>query len=269
MAGLNKNKERSMRDNHVKQKVNGGGTSIGTFMFEFNTTGIGRIAAGAGADFAIFDMEHTGWSVETIRLLIATTRPTEMIPYVRVPTTEYDFIARALDMGAMGVMVPMVESVEQAETIVASGKYPPVGYRGAAFGIVHDDYSGGDVAEKIESANRESHLIAQIETAKGVENAEAIAGVDGIDVLWIGHFDLSNSLGIPGQFDHPRFKESVQTVLAACKRYGKPAGFMAGGIDDGKALLDQGFRMLAYGGDLWLYQNAVREGVNALKTHAS
>jgi 2-keto-3-deoxy-L-rhamnonate aldolase RhmA len=119
-----------MRINHVKQNVHGGGTSIGTFMFEFNTTGIGRIAAEAGADFAVFDMEHTGWSVETIRILIATTRSTSMIPYVRVPATEYHFIARVLDAGAMGIMVPMVENVEQARTIVASAKYPPAGRRG-------------------------------------------------------------------------------------------------------------------------------------------
>ena len=97
-----------MRHNPVKHKIQQGGTSIGTFMFEFNTTGVSRIAAGAGAEFAIFDMEHTGWSIESIRRLIATTGSTQMIPYVRVPATEYHFIARALDIGAMGLMVPMV-----------------------------------------------------------------------------------------------------------------------------------------------------------------
>ncbi len=150
---------------------------------------------------------------------------------------------------------------------MASAKYPPVGRRGAAFGVAHDDYGGGDIVERIRTANSETHLIAQIETAAGVENAEAIAAVDGIDVLWIGHFDLTNSLGIPGQFDHPRFKAALDTVLAACRKHNKVPGFMAGGIDDGKALLDQGFRMLAYGGDLWLYQNAVRDGVTALNDH--
>ena len=258
-----------MRTNHIKQKLNDGGTSIGTFMFEFNTTGIGRIAAEAGAEFAVFDMEHTGWSVETIRMLLATSRSTAMIPYVRVPATEYHFIARVLDMGAMGVMVPMVESSEQAKKIVASAKYPPVGHRGSAFGIAHDDYSSGDIVAKVETANSETHLIAQIETVAGVENVEAIAAVDGIDVLWIGQSDLTSSLGIPGQFDHPRFKEAVATVLSACRKHNKVPGFMSGGIDDGKAFLDQGFRMLAYSGDLWIYRSAVREGVNALKRHAA
>ena len=257
-----------MRTNDVKRKVLAGGVSIGTFLFEFPTTGIGRIAAQAGAEFVVFDMEHTGWSVETIRMLVATTGPTGMVPLVRIPATEYHFIARVLDMGAMGVMVPMVESAAQAETIVAAAKYPPVGRRGAAFGVAHDDYAGGDIVEKIRTANRETLLIAQIETAAGVRHVEEIAAVEGIDVLWIGHFDLSNSLGIPGQFDHPQFQEAVAEVLAACRQHGKVPGFMASDIAGGQRLLDQGFRMLSYSGDLWIYQTALREGVAALQRHS-
>jgi len=257
-----------MRPNSVKRSVDGGGVSIGTFVFEFNTTGIGRIAAETGAEFTIFDMEHTGWSVETIRMLIATSRAAATMPYVRVPATEYDFIARALDMGAMGVMVPMVESAEQAHTIVNSAKYPSMGRRGAAFGMAHDDYTGGEIVAKIETANNETHLIAQIETEAGICNAGEIAAIDGIDVLWIGHTDLANSLGIPGQFDHPRFKEALATMLAACKQHNKVPGIMATGIENGKSLLDEGFRMLAYGGDLWLYQAALRDGVTSLTSHA-
>jgi 2-dehydro-3-deoxyglucarate aldolase/4-hydroxy-2-oxoheptanedioate aldolase len=255
-----------MRSNHVKHKVHSGGRSIGTFMFEFSTTSVGRLAAEAGAEFAIFDMEHTGWSVETIRMLIATNS-SEMIPLVRIPATEYHFIARVLDMGAMGIMVPMCESAAQAQLLVASAKYPPVGRRGAAFTIAHDDYTGGDIVEKIRTANTETLLIAQIETAGGVGNVDEIAAVEGIDVLWIGHFDLSNSLGIPGQFDHPHFQDAVARVLRACEKHGKVPGFLASDIAVGKKLLDQGFRMLAYGGDLWLYQEAVREGVAALQNH--
>jgi len=257
-----------MRHNHVKEKVQSGGTSIGTFMLEFATTGIGRLVAETGAEFALYDMEHTGWSIETIRMLIATTRATEMIPLVRIPATEYDFVARVLDMGAMGIMIPMCESAEQAQKFVASAKYPPAGRRGAAFSIAHDDYTGGDIVEKIQSANRETLLIAQIETLAGLNHVDKIAAVEGIDVLWIGHFDLSNSLGIPGQFQHPRFQEAVATVLAACRRHQKVPGFLASDIAGGKTLLDQGFRMLAYGGDLWLYQSALREGIAALQSHS-
>lgn len=257
-----------MTPNHVKRDLQQGGVSIGTFVFEFNTTGIARIAAEAGAEFAVFDMEHNGWSLESIRTLIATSRCTRMLPLVRIPATEYHFVARVLDIGAMGVMVPMVQTREQAQLIVESAKYPPQGRRGAAFGVAHDDYSGGDIVAKMRSANDELLLIAQIETSQGVENVEEIAAVDGVDVLWIGHFDLTNSLGIAGQFTHPRFLDAVERVLQACRRHDKIPAFMAGDVENGKTLLAQGFRMLAYGGDIWLYQQAVRQGVDALKSAA-
>lgn len=257
-----------MQPNIVKQKIQRGGVSVGTFFFEFNTTGAARLAAEAGAEFVIFDMEHTGWSIETIRMLIATSRSTAVPTYVRVPATEYHFIARVLDMGAMGIMVPMCESAEQARRLVQSAKYPPVGRRGAAFTIAHDDYTGGDLTVKIESANRETLLIAQIETVAGVEHVEEIAAVDGIDVLWIGQFDLANSLGFPGQFDHPKFVEAQERVLAACQKHGKTPGVMSTDPVSGRAMLDQGFRMMSYSGDLWIYQAALREGIAALKSHA-
>jgi 2-dehydro-3-deoxyglucarate aldolase/4-hydroxy-2-oxoheptanedioate aldolase len=234
-------------------------------VFEFNTPGIGRLAAEAGAEFVIYDMEHTGWSIETIRMLMATTRAADTVPMVRVPATEYHLLSRPLDVGAMGLMVPMVESAEQARLIVDSAKYPPQGRRGAAFGVAHDDYAGGDIVEKMRSANDEVVLIAQIETAAGVENVGAIAAVPGIDVLWIGHFDLSNSLGVPGQFAHPTYTAAVDRVLAACREHGKVPGIMGGDLTMARECLAQGFRMVAYGGDLWLYQAALREGLAALR----
>jgi 2-dehydro-3-deoxyglucarate aldolase/4-hydroxy-2-oxoheptanedioate aldolase len=223
------------------------------------------VAAAAGAEFAIFDMEHTGWSMETIRLLMATAQVAELVPMVRVPTAQYHFIARVLDVGALGVMVPMVESAEQARLIVQSAKYPPTGRRGAAFGIAHDDYRGGDPVATMQRANQETLLIAQIETVAGLEQVDAIAAVDGLDVLWIGQNDLTSSMGICGQYSHPRYCAAVEAVLAAARRHGKAAGFMATSIDLGRELLAQGFRMLAYGGDLWLYQQALREGLTALR----
>jgi 2-keto-3-deoxy-L-rhamnonate aldolase RhmA len=191
------------------------------------------------------------------------------VPMVRVPTTQYHLISRVLDVGARGIMVPMVESVEQARLIVQSAKYPPVGRRGAAFGVAHDDYAGGDVGEKLRTANEEILLIAQIETVAGVECVEQLAAVDGIDVLWIGHFDLTNSMGIPAQFEHPTYLDAVKRVVAACNAHGKAAGIMAGSVEDAQQALDQGFRIVAYSGDLWLYQLALREGLATIRAHAS
>ena len=254
-----------MRENRVKRTLAAGGVALGTMVFEFNTPGIGRIAAAAGAEFVVYDMEHTGWSIETIRALMATSRAADLVPMVRVPATEYHLLARPLDVGAHGLMVPMVESAEQARLIVQSAKYPPLGRRGAAFTVAHDDYEGGDVVAKMASANEEILLLAQIETAQGVEQVEAIAAVDGIDVLWIGHFDLTASLGIPAQFTHPRFLSAIDRVLDACARHGKTAGMMASDVEWGKALLGQGFRCLAYWGDLWIYGQALSQGIGALR----
>jgi 2-dehydro-3-deoxyglucarate aldolase/4-hydroxy-2-oxoheptanedioate aldolase len=254
-----------VNENRVKRTLRQGGTALGTMVFEFNTTGMARLTAAAGADFAVVDMEHSGWSMETVRGMIATARAAELPLFVRVPATEYHFLARALDVGAMGLMVPMVETEAQAQRIVAAAKYPPHGRRGAAFGVAHDDYRDGDLLEKMASANAEGLLIAQIETAQGVENVDRIAAVAGIDVLWIGHFDLTNSLGIPGQFTHPEFRRAVDRVLAACARHDRAAGFMVATVDEGRQALAQGFRCLAYWGDLWLYRRALQEGLLALR----
>ena len=254
-----------MRANHVKRTLAEGGFAIGTMMFEFDSPGIGRIASLAGADFVIFDMEHSGWSDETVKWLIASTRAAEVVPMVRVPSTQYHLLSRPLDIGAMGLMVPMVEEVAQARVIVQSSKYPPTGVRGAGFSLAHDDFAGGNVAAKMQSANDEGFLIAQIETARGIENVDAIAAVEGIDCLWIGHFDLTLSLGIPAQFDHPLFQGAVDRVLEACAKYGKTPGIMGGDVASSKQWLDRGFRAVAYGGDLWIYQEALRSGIAELK----
>ena len=256
-----------MRENAVKAKLAQGGSSLGTMVFEFNTSGMGRIMAAAGAEFVIYDTEHTGWGIETVRMLMATSRSADLVPLVRVPAAQYHLLANPLDAGAMGLMIPMVESEEQAKLIARSVKYPPEGRRGAAFGVAHDDYGlePGTAIEKMQRANREVLIIAQIETVPGVENVEQIAAVPGIDILWIGHNDLTNSMGIPGQFTHPDYLAAVERVLAACRANNKPAGIMTANVADSRAFLAQGFRIIAYNGDLWIYGQALREGLAAIR----
>jgi 2-dehydro-3-deoxyglucarate aldolase/4-hydroxy-2-oxoheptanedioate aldolase len=247
-----------MRINKVKRCLAEGGIAIGTMMMEFSTTGISRIAAQAGAEFAVFDMEHTGWSMETIRMLMATARAAEIVPLVRVPALQYHFIARVLDLGAMGVVVPFVADGAQAGAIVSHAKYPPVGRRGVAFGVAHDDYQAGDLVAKMKQSNDEVMLIAQIENSEGVQHVDEIASVEGIDALWIGQYDLTTSLGIPGKMEHRCFHDASARVLDACKNHGKTA--VLGTLDPetlcrGPA---QGFRMLVYLADLWIYQQGLR-----------
>jgi 2-dehydro-3-deoxyglucarate aldolase/4-hydroxy-2-oxoheptanedioate aldolase len=254
-----------MRNNNVKKTLAQGGVASGTMMMEFATTGIARLAAAAGADFAVYDMEHTGWSTDTVRMLMATARAADIVPIVRPPAAQYHFIARVLDLGAMGVVAPFVNTPEDARLIAAAAKYPPAGRRGAAFSVAHDDYLGGDILEKMRQANSEVLVIALMETRQAVENVEAIAAVDGIDVLWIGQFDLTTSLGIPGQFQHPEFLRASRRILEACQRAGKAAGFGSINIEEIQAARDQGFRFLVYTADLWIYQRALREGLRQMR----
>ena len=252
-----------MRENPVKRKLAEGGVALGTMVFEVATTGIARLAAAAGAEFVLLDQEHTGASLETVRMFTATARACDVVPLVRVPATEYHLLAGALDVGPMGLMVPMVESEEQARKIVASAKYPPLGRRGVGI-LYRDDWVEGSVAATMEQVNRELLLIAQVETVAGVEHADEIAAVDGIDVLWIGHYDLTTSLGIPGQFEHESYLAAVDRLLDVSRRTRKPLGIMAGTIEEGLRALERGFRAIAYGGDLWLYQEALRSGLARL-----
>jgi 2-dehydro-3-deoxyglucarate aldolase/4-hydroxy-2-oxoheptanedioate aldolase len=205
--------------------------------------------ANAGAAFALFDMEHTGLGYETFKMLVATCQGLPIAPMVRVPRGEYTYLARALDMGAHGVMVPMVESVAEARAIAEATRYPPRGRRGAAFGFAHDGYTGGDVAAKIAGLDERNLVIAQIETERGLDAVEDIAAVDGIDVLWVGHFDLTNFLGMPGAFDDRRFDAALKHVAAVARRHGKGAGFMASDAAWMKRAIAAGYNVIAVGPD--------------------
>jgi 2-dehydro-3-deoxyglucarate aldolase/4-hydroxy-2-oxoheptanedioate aldolase len=149
-------------------------------------------------------------------------------------------------------MVPMVESAEQAKRIVESAWYPPHGRRGAAFGFAHDDYEGGAPADKIRALRERTLLIAQIETERGLAEVDAIAAVDGIDVLWVGHFDLTNFMGIPGAFDDPRFEAAMRRVAQAARDHGKAAGFMATDARWIERVQAWGYTMIAVGTDVGL-----------------
>jgi 2-keto-3-deoxy-L-rhamnonate aldolase RhmA len=249
--------------NSVKQNLAAGKTALGSMVFEFFTPGIARICANAGAEFVMYCMEHTGAGFETLKPQFALCRAIGITPLVRVPATEYHFVARALDVGALGVMVPLVDTAQQAERIVSFTRYPPKGRRGAAFGFAHDDYQGGDVVEKMRAIHERTLVICMIETRAGLENVEAIAAVDGVDVIWLGHFDLTNFLGIPADFSHQMYRDAVKRIAAAAKNHGKSAGYMAASPELGREYLDHGFRMLATGTDQALLQGATAQLISS------
>jgi 2-keto-3-deoxy-L-rhamnonate aldolase RhmA len=242
---------------------------VGHFIVEFATPGIGHIMKSAGCDFVLFDMEHSGFGFETVKSAIRYMQAADLPTIVRVPSRDYHHIARACDMGAEGVMLPMVGSATEAKRIVDSVKYYPQGRRGVALQVAHDDYRAGPVKDKLAAANRRTTLFAQIETAEGVRNADAIAKLDGVDCLWVGHFDLSVSLGVPGEFQHPKFTKAITAVVAAARKHGKALGRLVPTVEQGLQLHAAGFDFICYSGDVWVLHNALAEAVTRLRAGAA
>lgn len=238
---------------------------LGTFVVEFNTPGIGHVLRAAGCDYAFVDLEHSGFGMGSLKAILRYMEAAGLPAIVRPPSRAPHHVNRALDAGAEGIMAPMVGSAADAAALVACAKYPPEGARGVALGIAHDRYTQGPVKEKFAAANARTTLFALIETRGAVEEVDAIAATDGIDALWIGHFDLSVSLGIPGEFDHPDFRDAVQRTEAACAREGKSLGRLVTDPAQGAELFARGVDFICYSGDAWLLQEAFRAGAEALR----
>jgi 2-keto-3-deoxy-L-rhamnonate aldolase RhmA len=249
----------------LKQTLRDGRVALGTWVFEFNTPGVARLLAGAGADFVVYDMEHSGFGIETIRTLVSQSRGADLAVLVRPPAGDYHLIAPLLDVGAGGVIVPRVEMASEASRVVDACRYCPSGHRGAAFSIAHDDFQPGDVTAKMKAANETVVCGLLIETRGGVENISSILDVPGIDLIWVGFLDLSLSLGIPGQFTHPEFEAAISRILKACGSHGIPVGILADRAEIALQRIRQGFHCISYSGDLWLLQRALREGIEAIR----
>jgi 2-dehydro-3-deoxyglucarate aldolase/4-hydroxy-2-oxoheptanedioate aldolase len=242
-----------------------GKVTVGTWVFEFNTTGIARLLASTGVDFVIYDQEHSGWGIDTVRSLLAQTRPLNLAALVRPPAGDYHLIAPLLDAGASGVIVPNVRSAGEAKKIADACRYTPRGQRGAAFGVAHDDYLGGDVPAKMQAANDGMVCGVLIESAEGVEDIEAIVALEGVDLVWVGFLDLSLSLGIPGQYHLPQFQKAISRIVEVCKAGNKPAGILSNDPEQAKKYVQQGFQCISYGGDIWLFQRALSEGIKSIR----
>lgn len=242
---------------------------IGHFVVEFVTPGIGHLLRNAGCDFVFLDLEHSGFHFETVKAALRFFEAAGMPVLVRVPSKEYHHIARAMDMGAEGLMVPMLGTPTEARAAIAAMRYAPEGGRGVALGIAHDGYRGGPVLDKLAAANARSAFFALIETVEGLENADAIAAVEGVDCLWVGHFDLSVSMGIPGEFANPRFAAALSQIHAAARRHGKGLGRLVGDTAGGVEAFAQGFDFICYSGDVWLFQQALAAAVETIRTGCS
>lgn len=245
------------------------GLRLGHFVAEFVSPGIGHILKAAGCDYAMLDMEHSGFGIDTIKTALRYFEAADLPTVVRVPSSAYHHIASACDMGAEGIMVPAVATEAQTRRIVDSMKYAPAGHRGVALGFAHDRYEAGPVDAKLAAANEKTTFFALIETAEGAENADAIAAVPGVDCLHIGHYDLSVSLGVPGDFAHPTFRAAVARIAEAGRRHGRALGQTVEGVKNGVDALESGFNLLLYSGDAWLFRSALADGLSALRAAAA
>ena len=254
-----------MRPNRFRQVVEQGKIPVGHMIWEFGTRGIAKILESTGIDFVLVDMEHTGFDAERIADLMAWFKATPIAPMVRVPQSLYHFLARTMDAGALGVMIGNVETGEQARSIVQAVKYAPLGNRGVGLGGAHTDYVVPDPVAYFRESNKATTIICQIESTKGLANLDAIAQTDGVDVLWVGHFDLTQSMGIPGQFDDPRFLDALRSVVAAAKKHGKLAGIQPGNAQQADEWLKLGFNVISWGSDIAVYREALRTAVKSLR----
>lgn len=254
-----------MKENRFQRVLREGGLPAGHMVMEFGSRGLAKILAAADVDFVIIDMEHTGFDTERIADLMAWFKATEIAPFVRVPQGLYHFIARTLDAGALGIMVANVETGEQAKTIVNAAKYAPMGNRGVGLGTAHNDYVRPDPETYFKYANRNTTLICQIESTIGLRNLDSIAATSGVDVLWVGHYDLSQSMGIPGQFDHPEFLAALQSVVEAAARHGKLTGIQPSDREQAERWLRAGFQILSWTTDIALYRATLQREIADLK----
>lgn len=249
----------------LKQMIARPEVKLGHFIVEFATPGIGHILKAAGCDFVFFDMEHSGFSFETMKSAIRYFEAAGVAVIVRVPAQENDMLARACDMGAEGLIAPMISTVAQAQAMVDSVKYHPMGKRGVGLAMAHDNYRSAPVAEALQAANDRTTIFCLIETADGAANADGIAALPGVDGLWVGHFDLSVSLGIPGEFGHPKFKAAMERIIAAAKTHKKALGRLVPNTEQGISFYRQGFDFCCYSGDVWVLRDALAAAVNTIR----
>src|SRR5262249_20361395 len=254
-----------MKPNAFRAAVADGRIPVGHLLWEFGTRGIAQIVDAAGVDFVLLDMEHSAFDGERIADLIGWFAATHVAPIVPVPQRLYHFLARAMDAGALGAMVANVENAEQAREVVNAVKYAPEGRRGVGLGSAHTGYVVPDPVAYMREANANTTVICMIESPAGLENVDEIAQTPGVDVLWVGHFDLTQAMGIPAQFEHPDFRTALARVVAAANRAGKVAGINPGTEAQAREWIRAGFRAISWSNDVAVYRTGLAAAVAALR----
>jgi 2-keto-3-deoxy-L-rhamnonate aldolase RhmA len=234
-----------MKSNRVKELLQRGEVTLGPWI-TIGHPDVVEMLAHMGFDWMAFDMEHAPLDIRTVQNLMQAANGTEVTPFVRVAWNDIVLIKQVLDLGTQGLVIPWVNTREDAIRAVRAARYPPQGLRGAGprraalYGLDRD-YMAQAAAQIM--------IIAQIETTEAVENAENILEVEGVDGFFIGPTDLSTSMSIPGQRDHPELQRAIRKVLEIGKKLGKPGGIMCHSINEIKRAVDDGFKFIAAGSD--------------------
>jgi 4-hydroxy-2-oxoheptanedioate aldolase len=254
-----------MRTNHVKRAVREGRPTIGTWLSLGSVLAAERMAL-AGFDWLTIDLEHTPTNHETAALMAMAIAARGSVPIVRVPSSSDDHIKRALDLGAYGIVAPMVTNAEQARAVVASCKYPPDGIRSLAGGR-NDLAWDTDSSTYFASANNQIVVIIQIEHVRAVENIDEILAVPGLDCAFVGPQDLSSSLGCKPMLESPdpRFQEALDAVTKAARNHGVATGIMVVTPEQAHRRAEQGFSMIALASEARILTAAVAELVSQLR----
>ncbi|MBI4182517.1 MAG: aldolase [Proteobacteria bacterium] len=210
--------------NYAKERLKRGEVTIGLGLRQARTVDIAQIAKTCGYDWLFIDMEHSSLNLDTAIQIAVAALPLAITPIVRVPGHEVFHLNRTLDSGAMGVVIPHVNTAEEAAHLVKRCKFPPVGERGVFGAAPHTGFEKMDLKVARKAMNDEQLIIVQIEEPLAADNAEAIAAVPGVDALLIGTNDFCASIGADGKFDHPKVRDAYEKVIAACRKHGKFPG---------------------------------------------
>lgn len=251
--------------NFIRQRVQSGQLSAGAWCNLGSSLTV-EMACLAGFDWVLIDLEHGSSDFETLVLQAGILSWSRTAAIVRIAWNEPPRFKRVLDLGVSGVMVPYVNNAVEARQAARSMRYPPEGIRGVAY-LNRSSGFGQNFKEYFQKANESLLTIVQIETEEAVNNAAEIAGVDGVDVLFVGPLDLSVSLGIPQQFDHVRFMEALAAVVAAARRSGKQAGILVSGEDQLETMVERGFSFVAMGSDSGMVAAGMRKNIEAFRKH--
>jgi 2-keto-3-deoxy-L-rhamnonate aldolase RhmA len=246
--------------NPAKELLVQGKLAIGIGVRAFRVVEVARIMKTAGFDWLFIDLEHGATSVETAYTISVAALDAEIAPLVRVPSGELALGTRCLDGGALGIVMPHVDTAEEARALVNAFRFAPLGHRSISGAYPQLRFAATPVSEVVAALNSATLVVTMLETPRAIENAEHIAAVPGVDVLLIGSNDLCLEMGIPGQLDHARLATAIERVVRACQANGKWAGL--GGVY-GKELLKRyiglGMRMILAGGDIGLLLGAAQE----------